>query len=88
MANTLPPHPKIQHDDQGNLWLNVGEYGQQIEVACFSSGGTRLLLDPFLTQDPATPPEFKDLSRYKPDAILVTHSHSDHDHPGYRHWRR
>lgn len=43
-----------------------------------SSGGTRLLLDPFLTQDPATPPEFKDLSRYKPDAILVTHSHGDH----------
>lgn len=43
-----------------------------------SSGGTRLLLDPFLTQDPATPAEFKDLSRYKPDAILVTHSHGDH----------
>jgi L-ascorbate metabolism protein UlaG (beta-lactamase superfamily) len=44
-----------------------------------SAGGTRILLDPFLTQDPATPAEFKDLSRYKPDAILVTHSHSDHD---------
>ena len=44
-----------------------------------SSGGTKVLLDPFLVQDPATPPEFKDLSRYKPDAILVTHSHSDHD---------
>lgn len=43
-----------------------------------SSGGTRLLLDPFLTQDPATPAAFKDLSRYKPDAILVTHSHFDH----------
>ena len=43
-----------------------------------SSGGTKLLLDPFLTGDPATPAEFKDLSRYKPDAILVTHSHGDH----------
>ncbi|HET6331105.1 MAG TPA: metal-dependent hydrolase [Holophagaceae bacterium] len=43
-----------------------------------SSGGTKLLLDPFLTQDPATPPEYKDLVRYKPDAILVTHSHGDH----------
>ena len=43
-----------------------------------SSGGTRLLIDPFLTQNPATPQEFKDLSRYKPDAILVSHSHFDH----------
>jgi len=43
MDNTIPPHPKIQRDDQGNLWLNFGEYGQQIEVACFSSDGTRLL---------------------------------------------
>ncbi|MBS1766460.1 MAG: metal-dependent hydrolase [Acidobacteria bacterium] len=43
-----------------------------------SAGGTKLLLDPFLTQDPSTPSEFKDLSRYKPDAILVTHSHGDH----------
>jgi L-ascorbate metabolism protein UlaG (beta-lactamase superfamily) len=43
-----------------------------------SAGGTKLLLDPFLTQDPSTPAAFKDLSRYKPDAILVTHSHGDH----------
>jgi WD40 repeat protein len=43
MDNTLPPHPKIHCDDQGNLWLNFGEYGQQIEVACFSSDETRLL---------------------------------------------
>lgn len=43
MDNTLPPHPKIQRDDHGNLWLNFGEYGQQIEVACFSFDGTRLL---------------------------------------------
>jgi len=43
-----------------------------------SSGGTKVLLDPFLTHDPSTPAAFKDLSRYKPDAILVTHSHGDH----------
>ncbi|HJU82671.1 MAG TPA: metal-dependent hydrolase [Holophagaceae bacterium] len=43
-----------------------------------SSGGTHLLLDPFLIKDPATPEAFKDLARYKPDAILVTHSHMDH----------
>ena len=43
-----------------------------------SPGGTRLLIDPFLTKNPATPEAFKNLSRYKPDAILVSHSHFDH----------
>lgn len=43
-----------------------------------SAGGTRLLIDPFLSSDPATPDSLKALSRYKPAAILVTHSHSDH----------
>lgn len=43
-----------------------------------SPGGTRMLIDPFLTENPATPPAFKDLSRYKPNFILVTHSHGDH----------
>lgn len=45
-------------------------------------GGTRLLIDPFITGNPVTPPELKDLSRYtgadKPTAILVSHSHGDH----------
>jgi L-ascorbate metabolism protein UlaG (beta-lactamase superfamily) len=43
-----------------------------------SPGGTDLLVDPFLTKNPATPPEKKDLSRYHPSHILVTHSHGDH----------
>lgn len=43
-----------------------------------SPGGTHLLIDPYLTKNPATPAGAKDLSRYKPDAILVTHSHFDH----------
>jgi L-ascorbate metabolism protein UlaG (beta-lactamase superfamily) len=43
-----------------------------------SPGGTHLLIDPFLTQNPSTPGESKDLSHYKPAAILVSHSHSDH----------
>jgi len=43
-----------------------------------SSGGTRILIDPFLKENPATPLEFKELSRYKPNFILVTHSHGDH----------
>ena len=43
-----------------------------------SPGGTRILIDPFLKENPATPAEFKDLSRYRPNFILVTHSHGDH----------
>src|SRR4029453_9974924 len=43
-----------------------------------SAGGTDIMIDPFLTKNPATPPEFKDLSRYHPGYILVTHSHGDH----------
>ena len=43
-----------------------------------SPDGTHLLIDPFLTKNPATPKEYKDLSRYHPSYILVTHSHGDH----------
>jgi len=43
-----------------------------------SPGGTTLLLDPFITNNPKTPENLKDLSQYKPDAILLTHSHGDH----------
>jgi L-ascorbate metabolism protein UlaG (beta-lactamase superfamily) len=43
-----------------------------------SSGGTKLLIDPFLSANPSTPDSLKRLARYKPDAILVTHSHDDH----------
>ena len=43
-----------------------------------SSGGTDILIDPFLTKNPATPGALKDLSHYHPNFILVTHSHGDH----------
>ena len=43
-----------------------------------SSGGTKLLVDPFLSANPSTPDSLKRLARYRPDAILVTHSHDDH----------
>ena len=47
-----------------------------------SSGGTKLLIDPFITDNPMTPDSLKKLDRYKdadkPSAILVTHSHGDH----------
>lgn len=43
-----------------------------------SSGGTTLLIDPFLSGNPVTPEALKDVGRYRPAAVLVTHSHSDH----------
>jgi L-ascorbate metabolism protein UlaG (beta-lactamase superfamily) len=47
-----------------------------------SSGGTRLLIDPFLSGNPSTPDSLKNLARYsgalKPAAVLLTHSHDDH----------
>lgn len=43
-----------------------------------SAGGTSLLIDPFIRGNPSTPDALKDLSRYRPTTIIVTHSHSDH----------
>ena len=49
-----------------------------------SPGGTRLLIDPWIGENPAIPASFKDSTHYstrgiRPDAILVTHAHADHD---------
>jgi L-ascorbate metabolism protein UlaG (beta-lactamase superfamily) len=48
-----------------------------------SAGGTRILVDPWLAQNPATPDSLKQTARWtgdatKPAAILVSHSHFDH----------
>jgi L-ascorbate metabolism protein UlaG (beta-lactamase superfamily) len=43
-----------------------------------SPGGTELLIDPWIKENPSVPDSLKDLAHYKPAAILVTHSHSDH----------
>jgi L-ascorbate metabolism protein UlaG (beta-lactamase superfamily) len=47
-----------------------------------SPGGTKLVIDPFITDNPVTPEPLKKLDRYKnidrPHAILVSHSHGDH----------
>ena len=57
-------------------WLGHATF----EVA--SSGGTRILIDPFVTGNPATPDSLKGLARYagawRPNAVLVTHAHFDH----------
>ncbi|HMO21954.1 MAG TPA: hypothetical protein PKC98_13440, partial [Candidatus Melainabacteria bacterium] len=43
MADFDFDHPKMRVDEKGDLWLNFGEYGQEIEVASFSKDGSRLL---------------------------------------------
>jgi L-ascorbate metabolism protein UlaG (beta-lactamase superfamily) len=47
-----------------------------------SPGGTRIMIDPWLGQNPSTPDSLKSIARWsganKPAAILVSHSHFDH----------
>jgi L-ascorbate metabolism protein UlaG (beta-lactamase superfamily) len=44
-----------------------------------SVAGKVILVDPFLTKNPKTPPEHKDLAALgKVDLVLVTHAHGDH----------
>ena len=47
-----------------------------------SSGGTRLLIDPWLSGNPATPDSLKAVARWtglrRPAAILISHAHFDH----------
>src|SRR4029453_15268065 len=42
-------------------------------------GGKVIVTDPFLTGNPKTPAEYKDLAKLgKVDLVLVTHGHGDH----------
>jgi L-ascorbate metabolism protein UlaG (beta-lactamase superfamily) len=42
-------------------------------------GGKVIMIDPWLTENPKTPPEYKNLDAIgKIDIILVTHAHEDH----------
>jgi L-ascorbate metabolism protein UlaG (beta-lactamase superfamily) len=70
---TLPQTPS-PNEKKAILITWLGHVAFEI----LSSGGTDLLIDPFLAKNPATPAERKDLARYHPSHILVTHSHGDH----------
>ena len=55
------------------LWLG------QSATRITTPGGRVILIDPYLTQNPKTPPEYKNLDALgHVDLILVTHAHFDH----------
>ena len=51
----------------------------QSAVKITTPGGKVIMIDPFITKNPKTPADQKDLSKLgKVDLILVTHGHGDH----------
>lgn len=55
------------------LWLG------QSAIRLTTPGGKVIMIDPFLTQNPKTPAQWKNLDALgKIDLILVTHAHGDH----------
>ena len=55
------------------LWLG------QAAFRLTTPGGKTIMIDPWITQNPKTPAEWKDLAKLgKLDILLVTHGHGDH----------
>lgn len=78
VSTALPAQTHSASDPVRVTWLGHAAF----EIV--SPGGTRLLIDPWIGDNTATPPAFKDSMRYaapatRPAAILVTHAHGDHD---------
>jgi L-ascorbate metabolism protein UlaG (beta-lactamase superfamily) len=72
----LAPAAQAQRAPISVRWLGHAAF----EVV--SSGGTRILIDPFLSGNPTTPDSLKNMARWsgatKPAAVLVSHAHDDH----------
>src|SRR5207247_8934467 len=73
-ATATGPAPTVSMDGKVEvLWLG------QAAVRLTSPGGKVIVIDPFITQNPKTPADWKDLAQLgKVDVILVTHGHGDH----------
>src|SRR5437879_7088430 len=55
------------------LWLG------QAAIRLTTPGGKVIVIDPYLTKNPKTPAQYKDLDALgKVDLLLVTHAHGDH----------
>ena len=68
-----PPTPPAKAGKVEVQWLG------QAAVKITSPGGKVIVIDPWLTSNPKTPPEFKKLEALgKVDLILVSHAHFDH----------
>ena len=74
LALTLPALLTAQPSGKVELlWL--GQAAWKIT----STAGKVIVIDPWLTQNPKTPADYKDLAKLgKVDLILVTHGHGDH----------
>ena len=77
-AQTGTARPSVTTRPIRVTWL--GHAGFEV----VSSGGTRLLIDPWIDGNAAAPAQYRDSTRWsatgaRPDAILATHGHGDHD---------
>jgi L-ascorbate metabolism protein UlaG (beta-lactamase superfamily) len=74
LALTMTSSPSFAQTEKTQvLWLG------QSAFKITSPGGKVIVTDPWLLQNPATPPEYKKLEALgKVDVLLVTHGHGDH----------
>jgi len=72
----------LAHAEPGKIELQwLGQSAFKITTVT----GKVIMLDPFLSGNPKTPPEYKELERLgKVDLVLVTHAHGDHVGDGPR----